>query len=49
METGVARLVLAIKHAVKDWTILIPIGTLIFILGGLVHGIRYAFRHREKK
>jgi hypothetical protein len=38
----------AIKRVMKDWTILIPIVTLIFILVGLVHGITYAFRRREK-
>jgi hypothetical protein len=32
----------------RDWTILIPIGTLTFIIAGLVHGMLYAYRHRSK-
>jgi hypothetical protein len=31
-----------------DWTLLIPFGALIAIMGGLTHGIYFAFRRSKQ-
>lgn len=33
----------------KDWSVLIPITTLVLILAGLVHGIRFAAKKGRKR